>query len=52
MQIRRNNVARNRTGGGEIEESMDLTETDEMFMDWVGVEGVVGKCIYVMFKLP
>ena len=43
IKIQRNRKERNKTGGGEIGEDADLTETDEIFMDFVGVEGVVGK---------
>lgn len=32
-----------KTGGGEIEDEMYLTSQEQSMLDYVGVEGVVGK---------
>ena len=39
----RGRIQRCQTGGGLSTEDNDLTEVEEMFLDYAGVEGVVGK---------
>ena len=36
-----------KTGGGEVDEDAYLTQIEESMLDFVGVEGVVGKYIYI-----
>lgn len=47
FQLQRNRSERTKTGGGVRDPDCDLTEIEEMFLDYVGVEGVVGKLIKV-----
>ena len=36
-----------KTGGGEVDDDAYLTQLEESMLDYVGVEGVVGKYIYI-----
>ena len=60
-QIMFNRRERAKTGGGLLHPDAELSEIDEMFADYVGVEGVVGKlsfhesntqsCIYIWHSI-
>ena len=44
-QLHRNRTERKKTGGGQADPDTELTEIEDMFLDYVGVEGVVGELL-------